>query len=96
MTERIVSYGRGSLAVPAGTVVYPCVRCRREFVSDRSLMAEAGFCMLCRPSITVSCRFCEQRCPGRYDGDECCALHRAMPAEMLQRLYPHAPSAIGR
>ena len=47
-------------------------------MSDRSPMAEAGFCMLCRSTVMVSCEHCGARCPGRYDGQECCQVHREM------------------
>jgi hypothetical protein len=89
-----VSYGRGILPVPAGAHAYHCTRRGRVFVSDRSHMAESGFCLLCRPFITVSCRFCGARCPGRYDGDARCQAHREMSAEELQRLFPDAPPAL--
>ena len=86
--NRTVRYGLGEVTVPAGVAVYPCARCRREFMSDRSPMAEAGFCMLCRPTVVVSCVYCGVRCSGRYDGQECCQVHREMPAEELQRIFP--------
>lgn len=94
MVAVTVSYGRATAPVPAGANAYPCKRCKRVFVSDRSGMAESGFCMLCRPFITATCRFCGERCPGRYDGDEVCQVHREMPAEELQRRFPSAPPAI--
>jgi hypothetical protein len=88
------SYGLGDLPVPAGADAYPCGRCRRVFVSDRSHLAERGFCMMCRPFVMVTCRYCAESCPGRYDGDACCPTHRAMPAEELQRMFPDAPPAL--
>jgi len=93
MTD-VVRYGYAELSVPTGATAVGCRRCHRVFVSDRSHMAAAGFCMMCRPFITVACRFCGERCPGRYDGDECCQAHRAMPAEELQRTFPDAPPAL--
>lgn len=89
-----VTYGAATLLVPAGAHTYPCTRCRRVFVSDRSHMAESGFCLLCRPFVMVSCRFCGARCPGRYDGDACCQVHREMSAQELQRRYPDTPAAL--
>jgi DNA-directed RNA polymerase subunit RPC12/RpoP len=87
-TTRTVTYGQGNAPVPPGVAVYPCARCRREFMSDRSPMAEAGFCMLCRPHVRVSCRYCGERCRGRHDGQEVCQKHREMSYEELQRLFP--------
>ena len=92
--SRGVSYGVGTIPVPAGVNIYPCTRCRREFVSDRSHLAEAGFCMLCRQSVMVTCRLCGERCRGRYDGDTVCQAHREMPAKELQRIFPNAPPAL--
>jgi hypothetical protein len=92
--SRRVHYGRGWISVPAERLVLNCQRCRRVFVSDHSHMAASGFCMMCRPFIVVSCRFCGDRCPGRYDGDACCQVHREMHAEELQRLFPTAPPAL--
>lgn len=83
-----VTYGQGTLPIPAGAGIYPCAVCSRTFVSDRTPMAERGFCMLCRPTVVVSCEYCGDRCPGRYDGQECCQVHREMPTEELQRLFP--------
>lgn len=94
MAPRTVWWGQGAVLVPEEVNAYPCARCKREFMSDRSHLAEAGFCMLCRPSVMVTCRFCGERCRGRYDGDTVCQAHREMPAEELQRILPNASPAL--
>lgn len=61
-----------------------CRECGRDFVSDRTPMAEAGVCLFCRPSIQVTCRRCTTACPGAYDGQELCPGCRATPLGMQQ------------
>jgi hypothetical protein len=85
-TEPTVAHGQATLPLPAGSEVKPCERCQREFVSDRTSMAEMGFCMLCRPHIQVSCVYCGGRCAGRYDGQAVCQKHREMSSEELMRV----------
>lgn len=53
-----------------------CRQCQRDFVTDRTPMAEAGICMWCRPGIRVVCSRCGADCPGAYDGQCKCASCR--------------------
>lgn len=62
----------------------PCRRCRREFPSDRTPLGVAGFCMLCRPFIEVTCDRCGADCLGAYDGLQQCADCRAVPLGVQQ------------
>jgi hypothetical protein len=54
-----------------------CKNCARPFVSDRTPMAEAGYCLFCRPAIEVVCARCGEACPGAFDGQEKCARCRS-------------------
>jgi YspA, cpYpsA-related SLOG family len=72
-----------------------CRRCENSFVSDRTPMAVAGFCMMCRPHVTVSCIHCGAECPGAFDGQQACTACRSerYPAQVVARADPTPATA---
>lgn len=61
-----------------------CLLCESSYVSDRTPMGEAGYCMMCRPRVEVTCDRCSAVCPGAYDGDRKCATCRLVPLGVQQ------------
>lgn len=70
-----------------------CAACGNSFTSDNTPMAARAICMMCRPTITVTCTGCEQNVPGSYDGELWCQTCRA--AE-YHKHYLYADTTGGR